>query len=371
MTRKLRKIAALVLALAMLVSCLALNAFAAGTATGNEAMNVGLALSADTAEPGDEITVTVSISNNYNATTMRWPVLYSTDVFELVDGSLTAAIDSVTSVPGSTTSTTNEEFIPAEYAEGYSAFALQWIANSDGTTIGAFNSATSVACFSFKLKVIEGSEGKTGTVLIPQNSEYFYKMAVSDIADATSFYTAPVTFTVSGATTLAVESAYVAPELVVADGATTVIDTENGFIYGLIDGDSEYGEIDESNISDWLTVEGEGEIEIIGVDGYSNIGTGATINLLDVNGEVVESYKAVIFGDYDGDGYITDFDLIDFGFHCAWMMEDCQTDYFDMTLPEAFAMDVDASGEPDEFDLTIIQFAAAWVENTIDQTYGA
>ena len=163
----------------------------------------------------------------------------------------------------------------------------------------------------------------------------------------------------------------VAPELVVADGATTVIDVENGFIYGLIDGDSEYGEIDESNISDWLAVEGEGEIEIIGVDGYSNIGTGAEINLLDADGNVVESYKAVIFGDYDGDGYITDFDLIDFGFHCAWMMEDCQTDYFDMTNPQAFAMDVDASGEPDEFDLTIIQFAAAWVENTIDQTYGA
>ena len=370
MSRKIKKVAALVLSLAMLVSCFALNGLAAGTATGDEAMNVDLALSAETAEPGEEVTVTVSISNNYNATTMRWPVLYSTDIFELVDGSLTAAIDSVTSAAGSTTTTTNEEFIPAEYSEGYAAFTIQWIADSDGTTIGAFNSATSVACFTFRLKVREDASG-IGTVLIPENSEHFYKMAVSDTADATSFYTAPVTFTVSEAATLEAKSAYVAPKLVVAGGARTVIDTKNGFIYGLIDGDSDYGEIDESNISDWLAVEGDGTIEIVGVDGYSNIGTGAEINLLDANGEVVESYKAVIFGDYDGDGYITDFDLIDFGFHCAWMMEDCQTDYFDMTLPEAFAMDVDQSGEPDEFDLTVIQFAAAWVENTIDQTYGA
>ena len=137
MTRKLRKIAALVLSLAMLVSCFALNAFAVGTATGNEAMNVGLALSADTAEPGTEVTVTVSISNNYNATTMRWPVLYSTDMFELVEDSLVANINSVTSVAGSTTTTTNEEFVPAAYADDYSAFTIQWIANSDGTTIGA------------------------------------------------------------------------------------------------------------------------------------------------------------------------------------------------------------------------------------------
>ena len=371
MTRKLKRIAALVLALAILASSFALSAFAAGTATGNEAMNVGLALSADTAEPGDEITVTVSISNNYNATTMRWPVLYSTDVFELVDGSLTTAIDSVTTVAGSTTTTTNEEFVPAAYSEGYSAFTIQWIANSDGTTIGAFNSATSVACFSFKLKVIEGSEGKTGTVLIPQSSEHFYKMAVSDIADATSFYTAPVTFTVSDAAALTVESAYVAPELVVADGATTVIDTENGFIYGLIDGDSEYGEIDESNISDWLAVEGEGTIEIVGVDGLENIGTGAEINLIDANGETVASYKAVIFGDFDGDGYITDFDLTEFSFYCAMIYDDVVTDYTDMTLPQVFAMDVDQSGEPDDFDLPILQYAAAWISNDIDQTYGA
>ena len=363
MTRKLRKIAALVLALAMLVSCLALNAFAAGTATGNEAMNVGLALSADTAEPGDEITVTVSISNNYNATTMRWPVLYSTDVFELVDGSLTAAIDSVTSVPGSTTSTTNEEFIPAEYAEGYSAFALQWIANSDGTTIGAFNSATSVACFSFKLKVIEGSEGKTGTVLIPQNSEYFYKMAVSDIADATSFYTAPVTFTVSGAAALTVESAYVAPELVAL--GDTIIDEERGFIYGLTHAD--FGGVSDLVADGYAEVVGDGTVVCTSVDGNDLLGTGATVELKDSTGATVKTYTIIIFGDTNGDAMITDTDAEDASYWYAW--QDCVNDYEDLSNPIAFALDLDADGYITSNDLDYISMYYAWQFDDILQTY--
>ncbi len=361
MTRKLRKIAALVLSFAMLVSCFALNGFALGTATGDEAMNVGLALSAETAEPGTEVTVTVSISNNYNATTMRWPVLYSTDMFELVEDSLVADINGVTSVAGSTSATTNEEFIPADYSDGYSVFTIQWIANSDGTTIGAFNSAASVACFSFRLKVREDVSG-TGTVLIPQSSEHFYKMAVSDTADATSFYTAPVTFTVAEAATLEIKSAYVAPELVAL--GDTIIDKERGFIYGLpFDGSL------TDDMVGYLEVEGEGEIVTTYADGAEGFGTGAKVELKDSNGEVVETYYIVIFGDSDGNGYVDDFDMndpSDFG-----MFNEYIYDYSDLTISNAFAMDINADGSVDDFDIAIIEDYAMFNIDSIPQNYGA
>lgn len=361
MTRKLRKIAALVLSFAMLVSCFALNAFAEDTSTGNEAMNVGLALSAETAEPGTEVTVTVSISNNYNAATMRWPVLYSTDMFELVENSLVANIDGVTSVAGSTTTTTNEEFIPAAYAEDYSAFTIQWIANSDGTTIGAFNSATPVACFSFRLKVREDVSGK-GTVLIPETSEHFYKMAVSDTADATSFYTAPVTFTVSDAATLEIKSAYVAPKLVAL--GDTIIDKANGFIYGLpFDGSL------TEDMAGCLKVEGEGEIVTTWADGADGFGTGAKVELYDVNNAVVETYFIVIFGDSDGNGYVDDFDMNDPSDYL--MFNEYIYEYSDLTLANAFAMDINADGGVDDFDIAIIEDYVMFNTDGIPQSYEA
>ena len=361
MTRKLRKIAALVLAFAMLVSCFALNCFAAGTATGSEAMSVGLALSAETAEPGTEITVTVSISNNYNAATMRWPVLYSTDMFELVEDSLVANIDSVTSVAGSTTATTNEEFIPAAYAEGYSAFTIQWIANSDGTTIGAFNSATSVACFSFRLKVREDVSG-TGTVLIPESSEHFYKMAVSDVADASSFYTAPTAITVSDAAALEIKSAYVAPELVAL--GDTIIDEERGFIYGLTHGD--FAEIVDIVEDGYAKVEGEGTVVCTPVAGQSALGTGAKVELIDSLGATVETYYIVIFGDTDGDGFITNDDTKDVNRWYAYL--DSENDYEDLTNPASFAMEINGDGFVDDSDFAIVDRYYAYLIDDVPQT---
>ena len=361
MSRKIKKIAALVLSLAMLVSCFALNGLAAGTATGNEAMNVDLALSAETAEPGEEVTVTVSISNNYNATTMRWPVLYSTDIFELVDGSLTAAIDSVTSAAGSTTTTTNEEFIPAEYSEGYAAFTIQWIADSDGTTIGAFNSATSVACFTFRLKVREDASG-IGTVLIPENSEHFYKMAVSDTADATSFYTAPVTFTVSEAATLEAKSAYVAPELVAL--GDTIIDKERGFIYGLSHADK--GGVKDL-VEDGFAEVKNGTVVCTSVNGNELLGTGATVELKDSTGATVETYQIVIFGDTDGDAMITDADAEDATYWYAW--QDSVLDYEDFTNPAVFALDLNADGSVTTDDLDYVNLYYAWQLDDILQGY--
>ncbi len=361
MTRKLRKIAALVLSFAMLVSCFALNGFALGTATGDEAMNVGLALSAETAEPGTEVTVTVSISNNYNATTMRWPVLYSTDMFELVEDSLVADINGVTSVAGSTSATTNEEFIPADYSDGYSVFTIQWIANSDGTTIGAFNSAASVACFSFRLKVREDVSG-TGTVLIPESSEHFYKMAVSDTADATSFYTAPVTFTVAEAATLEIKSAYVAPELVAL--GDTIIDKERGFIYGLPHADKG-GTTDL--VTDGLVKVTNGTVVCTPYNGNELLGTGATVELKDSTGATVETYTIIIFGDADGDAMITDTDAEDASYWYAW--QDCVYDYEDLSQPRAFALDLDADGFVTSNDLDFITMYFAWQFDDILQAY--
>ena len=359
MTRKLKKIAAVVLAVAMLISSFAVGSFAAGTATGNEAMNVNLALSAESAKPGDEITVTISISNNYNAAVMRLPVLFSKAVFEYVEDSLVAEIDNVTVIKGATDTTISDEFIPASYsADTYSAFAIQWIALSDGTKIGAFKSESAVACFSFKLKVLEAAEG-TGSVLIPSDSDKFYKGAVGDTADATSYYEAPVSFTVSQAANVTIEAAYTAPELIAL--GDTIIDRERGFIYGLPHGDI-------GGVTD-LVSDGYAQVTngtVVCTSASDILGTGSKVELVDSNGAVVETYYVVIFGDTDGDGYITTDDIADAKRWYAYL--DSANDYEDFSNPVAFAMEINGDDFVDDSDFAIVSRYYAYLIDDVPQT---
>ncbi|MBR6618902.1 MAG: hypothetical protein IKK85_01005 [Clostridia bacterium] len=299
MTRKMKKFASLFLAVVMLVSCFTFTGSAAEAAIGSEAMSVGLALSAESANPGDIITVTISISNNYNATAMRWPVLYSKDFFEVVDGSATAPIDSVVTTAGSTTYGDNSGFIPAAYADSHSAYVIQWFAKAADGVMGAYNSGVAAECFTFQLKVLDTASG-SGTVFIPANSEYFYDSAITDPADITleNLYEATnLQVTVSDAATVAVASA-AEPELVATEGysvRTIQFDGDDatylcGFDLAAFESGISYEEQFTVNNGSY-TISGDW-------------GTGAEFTVLDSMGEVFASYKIIFFGDLSGDGMI-------------------------------------------------------------------
>lgn len=305
MTRKMKKIASLLLAVAMLVSCFTFTGSAAEAAIGSEAMSVGLALSAESANPGDIITVTISISNNYNATAMRWPVLYSKDFFEVVDGSATAPIDSVVTTAGSTTYGDNSGFIPAAYADSHSAYVIQWRANAADGVMGAYNSGIAADCFTFQLKVLDTASG-SGTVLIPANSEYFYDSAITDPADITleNLYEATnLQVTVSDAATVAVASA-AEPELVAAEGysvRTIQFDGDDAtYLCGF-----DLGAYDNGVAFEDMFVVNNGSYTITG-----DWGTGAVVTVFDASGAEFASYTIIIFGDTNGDALIDNADIM-------------------------------------------------------------
>ncbi len=140
----------------------------------------------------------------------------------------------------------------------------------------------------------------------------------------------------------------------------TIIDNERGFIYGLTDVDMG-GEITDLIAQGYAEVVGNGYVKYTPVAGNSNLGTGAKVELIrgaddgdDSNNEVVKTYYIVIFGDNDGDGYITVDDCTKVTFFYGWDFDNAVYDFEDLTVPQVFAMDINADGFADIADLQFV-----------------
>ncbi len=134
------------------------------------------------------------------------------------------------------------------------------------------------------------------------------------------------------------------PELNLSDygteGGAVLAKTENyagfaGCIFGI---DTPSGE----SLLDYLAATA-GQIEILPNEEGCDVGTGATINLLDADGNVVESYLFILFGDVNGDGYV---DSVDTGLvaEAEVGLSEYTHDYCEL------AADFDGSGYYDSVD---------------------
>ena len=169
-----------------------------------------------------------------------------------------------------------------------------------------------------------------------------------------------------------------APTLAVIDGTIGVIDTTRqdmycdadgfgtgdatftGYIYGV---EPEAGE----TVDAVFEVVGDGELEIIATEAGSEAGTGTIVNVLDLDGNVVETYVLVIFGDVNGDGLVDTSDSYDIELHDAWMYPS-ETDGMRMDLAyQAFAGDVNCDTMLDTSDSYDIELHDAYMyENGSD-----
>ncbi len=152
-----------------------------------------------------------------------------------------------------------------------------------------------------------------------------------------------------------------APTLGVIDGTIGVIDTTRtseycdedgyaldegtftGYIYGV---EPEAGE----TVDAIFEVVGDGELEIVANEAGSEAGTGTIVNVLDTNGDVVETYVLVIFGDVNGDGFVDASDSFDIELHDGWGYEMSSNGMRMEYAYQVFAGDVCVDGSVDSSD---------------------
>lgn len=175
-------------------------------------------------------------------------------------------------------------------------------------------------------------------------------------------------------------AAAVAPTLGVIDGTIGVIDTTRtsefcdesgsfvdegiftGYIYGV---EVEYGE----TVDAIFEVVGDGYMVVnaSALDGASDAGTGATVEVYDNNDNLVETYCLIIFGDVNGDGMVDSADTGDIELHDNWAYEMSSNGMRFEYAYQLFAGDVSVDESVDTSDSGDIELHDNWAyENGSD-----
>ena len=295
-----KKILAIVISVILSISVFSICASAAGTAAGNEAMTVTVTTDKQTYSPSDTVTVSITVSCNYNATCLRFPVMYDASVYEMPTLiNLTAYNTCKSSGTMSSNIKNDGTFIPSNYtAANFGCILIQWTATVTGGTVGCLNNSTGELCFTFQLKTKASAAGKTGSIFIPPESDLFYYQAIQTPTDATTFYymnktTDTLTFVAANASVVGEEVALVANTTY---NSKAVVDNTNLYVYGLATGIAS-----AADIKTYVAATGGATIRCVSAE--LGFGTGTLINLL-VDTTIVKTYKVIIFGDVNGDAVI-------------------------------------------------------------------
>ncbi len=335
-----KKILAILLAVILAFSIFAVSASAAGTATGTEAMTVTVTTDNETYEAEQLVQVKVTVACNYNATALRFPIMFDSSVYELPTIiNLTAFGACASSGTINSNVQDTSQFIPEAYdSSAFGCVLVQWTASVANGEVGHINNPNGELAFTFELKTKASAVGKTGTIFIPEESNLFYYQAIENPADATTFYyldaaTCPLTLVPANATVVGEQVALTPNE----DYATpAVIDEENRFVYGFNTGIASNAEIKEY-------VKATGGAVIRSVPNDIGYGTGTQINL-QLDAVTVKSYTVVIFGDVDGDA-VSDTNDLPFIIAFASGSEVCDN------AAQLFASDLTNDGAVDTNDL--------------------
>ncbi|NLO45361.1 MAG: hypothetical protein GX107_02530 [Clostridiales bacterium] len=308
-----KKVALVALALLLVFASLSFGVSAAG-----ETGNIGLVFTADTKTglyPGEIITVTLNISTDYYCTGMRWPVMFSSRIFELVTidednpgnvqafGQIAVTGSSLTSADA----TGQTEVHSGAYSvSNYGCLLIQWLGQSNNGRLNYYYQPTGSNCITFQLRIKDFPVATSGDIIVPTTSAYkalFYYQGTSDPENAVVYVMEQSNLTVT-CTKETVGCYRTEAALVPHVNTDTVIDEANGYIYGLTKVAS--GEaliVDESDFAAFVTAESGATYEVIPNDA-GTCSTGAVVNAYDGRGNPIGTYTVVVFGDVDGNGII-------------------------------------------------------------------
>lgn len=300
---KAKKVLSLVLAVVMVAAMFAFSASAATQQNATFTVSVDKA----TVSQGEVITVTVNLTTGYYAGPTNVPVYYNPAVFQFVADSVTGAnifgetATDVQSYNDAATGCLKVAFIP-KTADGTAAakllngtlFTFQLRAIADGTSnIGlkaedqktATNIGGTLYCGAYKSSAIDNNPATVGQTFAITNTS----------ATVGSAATPELQLSAHGAEIGAVIS---------RNHCTSDTDSEGNTFAGCVMGIDTLGVYSMDTLSDCLTTPA-GSITIntdATVGGCET--TGAVIELRDVNGDIVERYVFIYFGDVDTDGAI-------------------------------------------------------------------
>lgn len=361
----IKKIIGVVLALVMALS-VATVAFAVDN---NSEAAYTVTISSDKTElaAGESATVTVYLTTNFYASAISIPVFFDNSQVTVSAGSTTIADASIAT---ETSADSAKLYAGSGYTQAdHGVRALLYIAEY-GSTIATYNNT---AVMTFTVTANEAATGSvtvecsTGSLKSASNSTgalYVAKDEANDddIMDDTAYNVTNATITGATAT---INFAAVGgdPELILTatgEDYGTVIDrvtdcnNYDGYVYG-IDTIN-----DGEDILDFVTTEfGSVEVE---TNDYDEMSTGALIYLKNADGDVVETYVFIYFGDVNGDALV-DYDDSGAIEGSVAMI----ADEIEYGTPAYIASDLNGDGMIDYDDSGAIESAVAMIDDFLTQ----
>ena len=377
-----KKVATVILALLLVLSTMSIAVNAVG-----ETGNVWITMSADKTDnlyPGDIVTFTINIKNDFNYTCMRWPVMYTLKAFEPVianDGTGDRDYGNVQGFMGSNSGyesilesaelpSSSTAFGGTYTKANYGGILLQWTAGTTGSGMAYYHEANGSACITFQLRVKSGYTSNRGvaTVIIPTTTQaktLFYYQGIADPTDPTTLYemsNTSCTVTSTGATVNIISEA---AAIVGKAGTDTVLDDENGYIYGLTGIFTNLVEFGPDTAEQFITLKGKATYTLEPNE-WGVYSTGAVLHGFDADGNSIGDYTVVVFGDVDGNGSVDVADISAFNSALVYNEEWAWGDPIDNA--KYLACDTNADGIVFGDDFGPFQLAIAG-QGYINQTY--
>lgn len=343
---KAKKAIGVILAVVMLATMFAFGSFAAPA--GNATFTV--TPSATQVEVGDTVTVTVAVTTDYYAGPIGVPVHYDAALFDYVEGSFTPNADIYGAGAADANSFNNNgcltvAFAPKSEVAGVKAQVLN---NVTLFTFQLTAKANGVSPVQLKAEDQKALGNMTGKLYCGQKANA--TITSEDIMIGQTFTLNNSSVTIGSAA---------APELQLSEtGAANgvIIDRMSlcndgaGFIYGV---GTDMGE----SIEDALSTPA-GSIRVT-ENAYGVMSTGATIELLDDAGNVVETYFFIFFGDTNYDGWVDGNDVTFIEGIAGY--SDFDFSGGDGTV-ESMAADVNGDGWIDGNDLSYVEGVAGYAD---------
>ena len=343
---KAKKAIGVILAVVMLATMFAFGSLA--VTPGNATFTV--TPSATQVEVGDTVTVTVAVTTDYYAGPIGVPVHYDAALFDYVEGSFTPNTDIYGAGAADTNFFNNNACFTVAFAPKSEVAGAKATVLNDVTlfTFQLTAKANGVSPVQLKAEDQKALGNMTGKLYCGQKANATITSEDIMIGQTFTLNNSSVTIGSAAAPELQLSETGAANGVII--DRVSMCNDGNGFIYGI---DTDQG----ASIEEALTTPA-GSIRVT-ENSQGAMSTGATIELLDGSGNVLETYIFVFFGDVNGNGMVDPDDVTAVTGIAGWMDFDYSAG--DGT-PESIAMDINGNEMIDPDDVTYVEGVAGWMD---------